>query len=44
MGSRIDIDSSTNVIDSDTAFVSTTGTAINFASTNFAIAQAVALG
>ena len=44
MGSRIDVDSSTNVIDSDTAFVSTTGTAIKFASTNFAIAQAVALG
>ena len=44
MGNRIDVDSSTNVIDSDTAFVSTTGTAIKFASTNFAIAQAVALG
>tara|TARA_Y100001937_G_scaffold4432_1_gene5782 strand:- start:42 stop:713 length:672 start_codon:yes stop_codon:yes gene_type:complete len=44
MGSRMDIDSSTNVIDSSTAFVTTTGTAINFASTNFAIAQAVALG
>ena len=44
MGSRIDIDSSTNVIASATAFVDSTGTAINFASTNFAIAQAVALG
>ena len=44
MGSRIDIDSSTNVIDTSTAFVTTTGTAVNFASTNFAIAQAVALG
>ena len=44
MGSRMDIDSSTNVIDSSTAFVTTTGTAVNFASTNFAIAQAVALG
>ena len=44
MGSRIDIDSSTNVIDSSTAFVTSTGTAVNFASTNFAIAQAVALG
>ena len=44
MGSRIDVDSSTNVIDTSTAFVDSTGTAINFASTNFAIAQAVALG
>ena len=44
MGSRIDIDSSTSVIASATAFVDSTGTAINFASTNFAIAQAVALG
>ena len=44
MGSRIDIDSSTNVIDTSTAFVDSTGTAINLASTNFAIAQAVALG
>ena len=44
MGNRIDVDSSTNVIDSSTAFVDSTGTAVNFASTNFAIAQAVALG
>ena len=44
MGNRIDVDSSTNVIDTSTAFVTTTGTAVNFASTNFAIAQAVALG
>jgi hypothetical protein len=44
MGSRIDVDSSQFVIDSSTAFVDTTGTAVNFASTNFAIAQAVALG
>jgi len=44
MGSRIDIDSSTNVIDTSTAFVDTTGTTINIATTNFAIAQAVALG
>ena len=44
MGNRIDIDSSTSVIASATAFVDSTGTAINFASTNFAIAQAVALG
>ena len=44
MGSRIDIDSSQFVIDTSTAFVDTTGTAINLASTNFAIAQAVALG
>ena len=44
MGSRIDVDSSQFVIDTSTAFVDTTGTAINFASTNFAIAQAVALG
>ena len=41
MGSRIDIDSSTFV---EASFVDTTGTASNFASTNFAIAQAVALG
>jgi len=41
MGSRIDIDSSTYV---GASFVTTTGTAVNFASTNFAIAQAVALG
>ena len=41
MGSRIDIDSSTYV---GASFVDTTGTASNFASTNFAIAQAVALG
>ena len=41
MGSRIDIDSSTFV---GASFVDTTGTASNFASTNFAIAQAVALG
>jgi len=44
MGSRIDVDSSTSVIDTSTAFVDSTGTAINLASTNFAIAQAVALG
>ena len=44
MGSRIDTDSSTSVITATSAFVDTTGTAINFASTNFAIAQAVALG
>ena len=44
MGNRIDVDSSKNVIDTSTAFVDSTGTAINFASTNFAIAQAVALG
>jgi hypothetical protein len=44
MGSRIDIDSSKNVIDTSTAFVDSTGSAINLASTNFAIAQAVALG
>ena len=44
MGSRIDIDSSTSVITATSAFVDTTGTAINFATTNFAIAQAVALG
>jgi hypothetical protein len=44
MGNRIDVDSSTNVIDTSTAFVTSTGTAVNFASTNFAIAQAVALG
>ena len=44
MGSRMDIDSSTNVIDLTTAFVDTTGTTVNIASTNFAIAQAVALG
>ena len=44
MGSRIDIDSSQYVIDTSTAFVDSTGTAINLASTNFAIAQAVALG
>jgi len=44
MGSRIDIDSSKSVIDTSTAFVDSTGTAINLASTNFAIAQAVALG
>ena len=41
MGSRIDIDSSTYV---GASFVDTTGTATNFASTNFAIAKAVALG
>jgi len=41
MGSRIDIDSSTYV---GASFVDTTGTATSFASTNFAIAQAVALG
>ena len=41
MGNRIDIDSSTYV---GASFVTTTGTAVNFASTNFAIAQAVALG
>ena len=41
MGSRIDIDSSVFV---GASFVDTTGTATNFASTNFAIAQAVALG
>ena len=41
MGSRIDIDSSTFV---GASFVTTTGVANNFASTNFAIAQAVALG
>ena len=44
MGNRIDVHSSTNVIDTSTAFVDSTGTAVNFASTNFAIAQAVALG
>ena len=44
MGSRIDIPSSTNVIDTSTAFVDSTGTAINFASQAFSIAQAVALG
>ena len=44
MGNRIDIDSSTSVITATSAFVDTTGTAINFAPTNFAIAQAVALG
>jgi len=44
MGSRIDTQSSTNVIDSSTAFVDSTGTAITFASNAFAIAQAVALG
>ena len=44
MGSRMDIDSSQYVIDTSTAFVDSTGTAINLASTNFAIAQAVALG
>ena len=44
MGSRIDTQSSTNVIDSSTAFVDSTGTAISFASNAFAIAQAVALG
>ena len=44
MGSRIDIDTSTNVIDISTAFVDITGTTINIATTNFAIAQAVALG
>jgi len=44
MGSRVDIDSSTNVIDTSTAFVDSTGTAINFASQAFSIAQAVALG
>ena len=41
MGSRVDIDSSTFV---GASFVSTTGVASSFASTNFAIAQAVALG
>lgn len=41
MGSRIDIDSSTYV---GATFVTTTGVAESFASTNFAIAQAVALG
>ena len=41
MGSRIDTDSSTFV---GASFVTTTGVASNFASTNFAIAQAVALG
>ena len=41
MGNRIDIDSSTFV---GASFVSTTGVTSNFASTNFAIAQAVALG
>jgi len=44
MGNRIDVDSSKSVIDTSTAFVDSTGTAINLASTNFAIAQAVALG
>ena len=44
MGNRIDVHSSTNVIDTSTAFVDSTGTAINLASTNFAIAQAVAIG
>ena len=44
MGSRIDTASSTSVIDSSTAFVDSTGTAINFASQAFSIAQAVALG
>ena len=41
MGNRMDIDSSTFV---GASFVTTTGVAENFASTNFAIAQAVALG
>ena len=44
MGSRIDIPSSTSVIDSSTAFVDSTGTAVTFASQAFSIAQAVALG
>ena len=44
MGSRIDIPSSTSVIDSSTAFVDSTGSAITFASQAFSIAQAVALG
>ena len=44
MGSRIDTPSSTNVIDTSTAFVDSTGTAITFASQAFSIAQAVALG
>jgi len=41
MGSRIDIESSRIV---DPSFVDTTGTTINYSTTNFAIAQAVALG
>src|SRR6056300_635573 len=41
MGSRIDIESSRIVAPS---FVDTTGTTINYSTTNFAIAQAVALG
>ena len=41
MGSRIDIDSSVYV---GASFVTTAGVAANFATTNFAIAQAVALG
>ena len=41
MGSRVDIDSSTYV---GASFVTSTGTAVNYATTNFAIAQAVALG
>ena len=41
MGNRMDIDSSVYV---GASFVTTTGVAENFASTNFAIAQAVALG
>ena len=44
MGSRIDTPSSTSVITASTAFVDTTGSAINFASQAFSIAQAVALG
>ena len=44
MGSRVDTDSSTNVINSSTAFVDSTGTATIFASQAFSIAQAVALG
>ena len=41
MGSRVDTDSSVYV---GASFVTTAGVASNFASTNFAIAQAVALG
>jgi len=44
MGSRVDTQSSTNVIDTSTAFVDSTGTAVVFASQAFSIAQAVALG
>jgi hypothetical protein len=41
MGNRIGVNSQ---VLQGVSFVTTTGTAVNFASTNFAIAQAVALG